>query len=174
MGIRFWIYKLFHKRVIDTSQSEIELITTELIEETKVVLQKRFDELISKHTEPLSEEEARVILDGMIKEAVAKRKLLPGRIEKSVEIGSLFERYYGKMQTINALTNSAYAQMQKMNIAKERYEFQCAIYKKLTKKMYEPDAIPDEHISKKSKKTNRDVWDVMEEQKKMQEDEGGK
>lgn len=162
----------FKKKENTQSKAEIEEITTELIEETKKVLQIRFDELMSQHTKPLSEDEARVILNGLIKEAIAKRKIMTGRIEKSVETGALFDRYYGKMQNINALTNSAYAQMQKMDRAKERYDFQKEIYKKLTGRMYIPYALPDDKaIAKKVKTPKKDVWEIIDASKKVTEEE---
>ena len=162
---------IFKRKEKKQSKAEIEQITTDVIEETKIVLQQRFDELMSKHTEPLSEDEARVILNGLIKEAVAKRKVMTGRIEKSVETGTLFERYYGKMQVINVLTNSAYAQMQKMDKAKERYDFQREIYKKLTGRMYVPHALPDDKgASQKGKAPQKDVWEIIDEKKKLSEE----
>ena len=165
---------IFKRRENTQSKAEIEQITTDIIEETKIVLQERFSELMSKHTEPLSEEEACVILNGLIKEAVAKRKLMTGRIEKSVETGTLFDRYYGKMQVINALTNSAYAQMQKMDKAKERYDFQRDIYKKLTGKMYVSGALPDDKTaSMKSKAPKKDIFEILDEKKKLIEEESG-
>ena len=127
---------------------------------------------MSKHTEPLSEDEARVILNGLIKEAIAKRKVMTGRIEKSVETGALFERYYGKMQVINALTNSAYVQMKKMDKAKERYDFEREVYKKLIGKMYVPHVLPDDKIAfKKSKAPKKDILEILDEKKKCIEEE---
>lgn len=158
----------WHKKKNENPQAEIEQITTELIEETRDILQKSFDKVMEKKTGPLTEEEAQVILRGLIKEAVANRRLFSGRIEKSVESGSLFDRYYGKMQTINLLTNRAYVQMQKMQISKERYEFLCGIYKKLTGKMYVPDMIPDDVNGTKPDETQyMDIWEVLEKEKKI-------
>ena len=168
MGIKSWMYRFCFKKEVDSSQGEIEQITTELIEETCNILQKRFDEVMAKQSGSMTEDQAQIILHGLIKEAISKRKLLSGRIEKSVETGTLFDRYYSKMQTINALTNSAFAQMQKMNVLKARYEFQCEIYKKLTGKMYISDTIPDDKNSIKSEdKQYKDIWETMEEQKKI-------
>ena len=44
MGIKSWMYRFCFKKTVDVSQAEIEQITTELIEETRNILQKRFDE----------------------------------------------------------------------------------------------------------------------------------
>ncbi len=172
MGVKSWLCRFRFKKAADNSQAEIEQITTELIEETRDILQKRFDEVMAKRLRPLTEDEAQVILQSLIKEAIAKRKLLSGRVEKSVETGLLFDRYYGKMQTINTLTNRAYAQMQKMNVSKERYEFQKGIYKKLTGKMYVPDAIPDDgQATGTGSGSYKDVWEIMDEEKKIFEEE---
>jgi hypothetical protein len=172
MGIKSWMYRFCFKKTVDVSQAEIEQITTELIEETRNILQKRFDEVMSKQSGSMTEDQAQVILHGLIKEAISKRKLLSGRIEKSVETGTLFDRYYSKMQTINSLTNSAFAQMQKMNVSKAKYEFQCGIYKKLTGKMYIPDTIPDDRNPVKSEDEQyKDIWETMEEEKKIFQEE---
>lgn len=172
MGIKSWLCRFRSRKATDNSQAEIEQIITELIEETRDILQKRFDEVMAKRLRPLTEDEAQVVLQSLIKEAIAKRKLLSGRVEKSVETGLLFDRYYGKMQTINALTNSAYAQMQKMNVAKERYEFQKGIYKKLTGKMYVPDAIPDDSKTVRfDGGSYKDIWETMDEERKIFEEE---
>ena len=74
------------------------------------------------------------------------------------------------MQTINTLTNSAYALMQRMDVAEERYTYERAVYKKITGKMYEPEAIPDDISAKKKKRTKRDILEVMDERKHRIED----
>lgn len=170
---RLSLFKRKKRKTASSSESEVQQLTAELIDETCVGLQKRFEELLAEHTEPLSKEDACVILNCLIKEAVAKRQLLAGRIEKNVETGSLFDRYYGKMQTINVLTNSAYARMQKMDKAKEKYEYECAVYKKLTGKMYEPDVLPNEPKKSRSSAAARgkDAWQIMDERKNVIEEE---
>ena len=46
MGIKSWMYRFCFKKTVDVSQAEIEQITTELIEETRNILQKRFDAMM--------------------------------------------------------------------------------------------------------------------------------
>lgn len=158
-----------------TSEAEIEHITTCLIRETIDALRYRFQiELRNELAKGSSIEMdfAQRTLELLIHEAIANRKMLIGRIEKNVETGDLFDRYYGKMQTINALTNSAYALMQQMDVAEERYSYELAVYKKIIGKMYEPEAVPDELSLKKAKKKKRDILEIMDERKQSVENGG--
>lgn len=172
MGFKSFFYRLTHRKKI-RDEGEIEDITTALIEETRCAIKGRFDQeinAIKKQGRKLTEDEARAILMGLLYEAISRRKLLSGRIEKSVEVGSLFDRYYGKMQAINYLTNKAYSEMQKMNVAKERYEFQRGIYHKLTGKMYIPDTIPDDTSNEKRREKSKDVWEKIDDELKVYEE----
>lgn len=172
MGLRSFFYKLTHRRKA-YDEGEVEDITSALIEETRYAIKERFNQEIAeikKHGRKLTEDEARTILMGLLYEAISRRKLLAGRIEKSVEVGTLFERYYGKMQAINYLTNKAYSEMQKMNVAKERYEFQRGIYHKLTGKMYVPDTIPDDTPTEKHGEKYKDVWEKIDDELKIFEE----
>lgn len=156
-------------------EAELEHITTCLINETKAKLRKQFQAELQNEIAKgniIEAEYAIRTLEMLIKEAVASRKILIGRIEKDVETGELYDRYYGKMQTINSLTNKAYALMQRMDVAKERYMYEKEIYKKINDKMYVSDAIPDDISIKKTKKKRRDILVVMDESKKNIE-EGG-
>jgi len=105
----------------------------------------------------------------LIKEAIANRKMLINRIEKEVETGSLFERYYGKMQAINKLTNKAYTLMQKMNSAKFKYEYDLEVYKKMMGIMYLEKLSPNESVLMK-KNEKADIWEVMYKQRNSIED----
>ena len=155
------------------TEAEIEHITTCLIDETKANLRKRFDSELQNELAKGNSIEADFVqrtLELLIREAIASRKILIGRIEKDVETGGLFDRYYGKMQTINTLTNSAYALMQRMDVAEEGYTYERSVYKKITGKMYEPEAIPDDISVKKKKGIKRDILEVMDERKHSIED----
>lgn len=176
--MRKHLFDFFNKRKDKTltSEAEIEHITTCLIQRTMDNLRNRFQiELRNELAKGNSIELdcAQRTLELLIREAIANRKLLIGRIEKDVETGDLFDRYYGKMQTINTLTNSAYALMQRMDVAEERYSYEREVYKKITGKMYEPEAIPDDISLKKSKKKKRDILEIMDERKQSIEDGDG-
>lgn len=166
--------KKAHKKRKKTysSEAEIERITTELIEETKKKLDKKFNKELRKVAKDnnLEKDFAERIIDLLLKEAIADRKMLIGRIEKDVESGDLFDRYYGKMQTINTLTNSAYASMQRMDVAEERYNYEREVYKKITGQMYLPDAKPAEPFGKRKKSSSKDILQIMDERKGSIED----
>lgn len=173
--MRMRLIDLFREKSVRShpTEAEIEHITTCLIDETKANLRKRFDSELQNELAKGSSIEADFVqrtLELLIREAIASRKILIGRIEKDVETGGLFDRYYGKMQTINTLTNSAYALMQRMDVAEERYTYERAVYKKITGKMYEPEAIPDDISVKKKKGIKRDILEVMDERKHSIED----
>ena len=159
-----------------TTEAELEHITTCLIQETERDLRKHFQKELQNQLangNSMEKTSAERILKSLIVEAVARRKMLIGRIEKDVETGDLFDRYYGKMHTINVLTNNAYASMQRMDVAEERYIYEKMVYKKITGKMYEPEAIPDDTALKKARTKKRDILEVMDERKRGIEDGDG-
>lgn len=146
----------------ESNKSEIEQLTDDLIRETNEILQKQFEELTKKHSaqaNPLKAEEAQNILFSLIRTAAAQRRLLAGRIEKSIDKGNLFNEYYDKMKYINELTVNANANMKKMKLAKELYENQLAVYKKVTGKTYKKDM----ELENSKALPIKEVWKELDE-----------
>ena len=147
---------------LDTSESEIDAISEELYQKTLLEMDKVFKKWEGyRKQRTISDEEARQLLLAMLSVAIAKRNELTGMLEKSVSSGTLFERYYSKMQMINRLTNSAYTKMKIMQAAKERYEYQRVVYKKVTGKEYISSVQPND--GDKISDDVRDAWTEMEE-----------
>lgn len=151
---------------VEGEVSEIEALTTKLLEETigeKGLVREQLQNMLNHfdtNNNPLGVTEAEFILFSLIKVAIAQRRLLSGRIEKSVEEGELFERYYGRMQIINQLTIDAHTKMKKMQVARERYEYQLAIYQKVVGKTYERDLRPNDN--ELSNDSINEIWTDMD------------
>lgn len=159
------------KNTNSTIESELEMLTNELIEETigpDGLLERHFQEVLSHYSaEPdkklkLEEDDVKNILKQLIKEAVSKRNVLNGRIEKSVENGAIFERYYGKVQIINTLTNRTYAKLQLMQACKRRYDYMEEVYRKVTGEEYIDKMQPKEQ-DENLLDVNGDVWTEFDE-----------
>jgi len=122
--------------------AEIEHLTDQLIYNMigeNGELQRQLDRILLYRGllgKPISTKDAKQILSDLLKTAVANRKLLAGRIEKSVEHGALYEQYYGRIKEINELTSSAYAKMEKMRSAREAYERLKLYYEEIQDKTY--------------------------------------
>lgn len=167
-----WVRKKFSRSDSDvehsdieqfSDSSELERLTADLLKETEATLQRNFERSIAdygdfsqegtgqkeaqrlrraREREILDEEKAREILMALLKDAITYRKMLSVRIERDVETGALFTRYYGKMQVINAQTIEAYEKLQIMDRDKDAFEYQQAVYEKLVGKIYQSDVIP--------------------------------
>lgn len=113
----------------DTVRPAMERLTDELIEETvgeNGELTRRFRDLMSRYNpdeNPIGPHETYAILLSMLDFAAAQRKLLNGRLESSVEVGSLYQSYYGRIQTVNTLAARALTDLERMEIAEEDYRF---------------------------------------------------
>ncbi len=148
-----------------TNRSEVEQLTTELIKDTEAAIRQEFQRIMQDYTDYskeganvadketshrvkerkiLDKAKAQKILIALLKEIIANRKLLASRIERDVETGSLFRRYYGKMQFINTQTIDAFEKLQQMDMDKDAYEYQQEIYRRLTGKIYQEDVIPND------------------------------
>ena len=156
----------------DITGSELEHLTTELIEQTKAELREQFQREMSrlKPGEPIEKDVADRTIRLLLDMAAADRQNLIGRIENDVTSGNLFEHYYGKMETINRLTNSAYAKMQKLDYCKEKYDTNKALYEKLTGKMYVEGTVPSDTKKRKNNKPKKDIWESMAEHEKVFEE----
>ena len=143
-------------------KTELELLTEQMIEETIQVLEKQFISQIrmnSSDKKPIGKEKVRSIMNHLIGTAVARRLLLPSRIEKSVETGMLFERYYSRLQVINNLTNVTHTKMRRMQDAERDYRYQNAVYAKVLERAYENDAVPrSEEVDHEEQ---ADLWRVI-------------
>jgi hypothetical protein len=87
---------------------------------------------------PIGEPEAREALQSLLKLAIAKRDLINGRIEHSVEYGSLYYRYYAKLQTIYDLNMKTNLRREEMAAAQRDYFFAYNLYNNVRDMTYEP------------------------------------
>ncbi|MDY5772958.1 MAG: hypothetical protein SPK32_05940 [Bacteroidaceae bacterium] len=143
----------------DSNKSELECITSDLIEEAKREIEASKKKIVTdKRT--LEPNEVEEIIKKLIGELASKRNGMIGRIEKDIEGGALFDRYFGKMQTINTLTNSTYALMQKMYAAKEKYEKEKAVYNTVMSEKYIEKMIPS--LPKKGRFGKESTQDIFE------------
>lgn len=134
--------------------SELETLTNQVIREavgSDGILTNEFNKRIAMYdpeVNPIGEEAAKELLVSMLSMAVAQRKVINGRIEKSVEVGNLFDRYYGKLNTINVLSNQANVKRKAMLDAQERYQDLYGRWKVLRDKAYtvkpDPNYAPEE------------------------------
>ena len=119
--------------------TEMEQITNEVIRRSQKKLERAFNKkMLSKKS--FTKEDAESILTELIKIAIAERSILNGKIERSVETGTYFERYYGKMRSINELTNETYRSMRERLHYEKRYQSLQKEYKEKTGDTVELDA----------------------------------
>lgn len=88
---------------------------------------------------PIGEEEARELIRSLLKLAIANRDKLNGRIEHSVEFGSLYYRYYSKLQTVYALTVAANNKREELEDALREYHFAYNVYANVRSMTYVPE-----------------------------------
>lgn len=133
-------FSQFLKQVPDQSSDdaspELEQLTNQLIAEAKADLQGVFNQQMAKRTKPLGTEDVKMILEVLIKAAIAKRELLIGRLEKDLEEGRLYRRYFQKMDIINDLTSDSHIKAKVMTALENDYVMQVKILKNITKLVY--------------------------------------
>lgn len=165
-GFFSFIKKFFNKRNMKDSSAEpsgnnipeMEVLTDALIAESLALFEKELKRALTgynRSNNPLGEHEAKEIMMGILSLAVSQRRLLSGRICQSVEEGTLFKQYYGKMKAIDKLTLDAYEKMRRMQAARERFEYQKVIYENVVGKTYSKDFRPkdgakEQHIEQES------------------------
>ena len=140
--ISLWWHAKQHRgeTPIDSNISEIDALSEELYRKTAKKMEAAYQSWQKRHSQgTVSDEEARKFMFSLLNMVIAERKELTGMLEKSISSGSLFKRYYSRMQLINYFTNSAYTKMKIMQASKERYEYQRGIYRKVIAKAYIPD-----------------------------------
>lgn len=126
---------------------EMEAIMTRLIRSTVGTggeLDREFRRLsarFDKEEKPIGEREARELILSLLKVAIANRDLINGRIEHSVEFGSLYYRYYSKLQTVYDLTVDANFKREEMAEAQRDYFFAYNLYNNVCEMTYAPEAI---------------------------------
>ncbi len=137
------------------TKSVFEQLTNQLISETigqNGSMHQFFNRLVAGYdadTNPIGVNDARRILLALVGDAIERRKVFAGRIEKSVVEDGLFKRYYSSLQEINDLTVAADEAMQRMKRARNRYIYEAEIYRKLTGFSYVKEVMPtDEELEK--------------------------
>lgn len=128
--------------------SVMEKLTNRLIEETvgqNGMITNTFREKIDGYDpeeNPISSQEARKLIDSLLRKAVSQRKTLTDRIATSAEIGDLYERYYGKIDYVSTSAIDAYIKMQKMEKIRADYEYYYEMMLNVREKAYLEDVRP--------------------------------
>lgn len=124
---------------------ELETVVTDLIQETISsggALDREFQRQIDfyrRNKLPVGEPQARQILLSLLKVAVAEREQLNGRLEQSVEVGPLFNRYYSKLQTVYDLDVKMQKAKKEMDLAEHDYEFIKRVYHNAQRSLYKQE-----------------------------------
>ena len=121
----------------------------------------------SRETNPISEAKARTVMLDMVRMAVAERKRIVGRVEKSIEEGSLYDRYYTKLMDINMMTNETYIKLIEMKYAEREYLQMNELYDKVKKNLQR-----DEYqLSDDADVYGRSLESFLDEQNELMETE---
>lgn len=143
-------FSQFFKPVPDQSSDdalpELEQLTNKLIADAKINLQGVFNQQMAKRTKPLGTEDAKMVLEVLIKAAIAKRELLIGRLEKDLEEGNLYRRYLQKIEIINDLTSDSHIKAKVMMAMEDDYITKYKILKSITMPIYK-DGVNNEDLS---------------------------
>ena len=124
---------------------EMEAIMNKLIRSTVGIggaLDREFARQSAQYDKdnPIGEHQARELIQSLLMIAIANRDKINGRIEHSVEFGSLYYRYYSKLQTIYNLTTEANARREEMGMAQQDYYFAYNMHKNVREMTYEAQA----------------------------------
>lgn len=150
---------------VNAQYSEMEIINNLLLLETigdRGELWHHYQRLIKNFSvdkNPLGVSEAKIILCSLLLKATAKRRMFPTRIAHSVESGSIFNKYFGKMEYINQLSVITYRRMKKMQTAREKYEDE----KKRLNKIEDVSYTDFEKLGKAEQKKKQEKFDIWEE-----------
>lgn len=153
---------------VNGKYSEMESINNLILSETigdKGELWHHYQRMVknfSADKNPLGVLEAKIILCSLLLKATAKRRMIPTRIAHSVESGSIFKKYFGKMEYINQLSVITYRKMKKMQVARERYEDEKKRLNKIVDVSYKADT--EQLGDAEPKKTQQipDIWEEMD------------
>lgn len=154
----------------------MEQLTKQLIEETvgsRSEMMQSFRRQMAAYntnTTPISPEHAKKIIFSMLDGAVANRKLINERLVQSVEVGSLYRNYYGRVQAVDDMSIRAYAAMEQMNLAEEDFMDSYAMLMQVRKKSVVDGMGPDEEDQKALQKLRnavtrrkRDIMEALDE-----------
>jgi hypothetical protein len=150
---------------VNAQYSEMEIINNLLLSETigdRGELWHHYQRLIKNFSvdkNPLGVSEAKIILCSLLLKATAKRRMFPTRIAHSVESGSIFNKYFGKMEYINQLSVITYRRMKKMQTAREKYEDE----KKRLNKIEDVSYTDFEKLGNVEQKKSQEILDIWEE-----------
>lgn len=159
------IHSLQSNSDVNAQYSEMEIINNLLLSETigdRGELWHHYQRLIKNFSvdkNPLGVSEAKIILCSLLLKATAKRRMFPTRIAHSVESGSIFNKYFGKMEYINQLSVITYRRMKKMQTAREKYEDE----KKRLNKIEDVSYTDFEKLGNVEQKKNQEILDIWEE-----------
>lgn len=118
----------------ETVEPAMARLTDELIAETvgdNGILIREFRAQLSKYDpdkNPIGPNEARALMMSMLDLAASRRKLLNERLERSVEVGSLYKSYYGRVQAVNTLAIDAYTDLVRKDFAEEDFLYHYGIF----------------------------------------------
>ena len=125
----------------------MERLTNQLIDETvgssgiiTLDLERKLDHYSLQV--PLSRPMAEEMLVAALKVAVSRRKLLNERLASSVEIGSLYQSYFGRMQLLSSQMVDAYEKMEHMHRAENSYKKWQQIHAQVWNRTYEEGIRP--------------------------------
>lgn len=148
--------------------SEMEIINNLLLSETigkRGELWNHYQRLIenfSVDNNPLSVSDAKIILYSLLLKATAKRRMFPTRIAHSVESGSIFNKYFSKMEYINQLSVITYRRMKKMQTAREKYEDEKKRLNKIMDESYKEISDKFGNVEQEKTKEIIDIWEEMD------------
>lgn len=157
-----------HNSDTNAQCSEMEIINNLLLSETigdRGELWHHYKRLIknfSVDNNPLGVSDAEIILHSLLLKATAKRRMFPTRIAHSVESGSIFNKYFGKMEYINQLSVITYRRMKKMQTARERYEDEKKRLNKIEDVSYKENFDQFGNMEQKKAQEIFDIWEEMD------------
>ncbi len=157
-----------HDLNVNAQYSEMEIINNLLLSETigeRGELWHHYQRLIKNFSvdkNPLGVSDAKLILYSLLLKATAKRRMFPTRIAHSVESGSIFNKYFGKMEYINQLSVITYRRMKKMQTAREKYEDEKRRLNKMADVSYKENFDQFGNVEQKKNQKIIDIWEEMD------------
>ena len=125
----------------------MELLTNQLIQETvgrSGIITLEMEKKLAHYSPqvPMSRDMAEEMLVAALKVAVSRRKLLNERLAHSVEVGSLYQSYFGRMQMLSSQMVDAYEKMEHMHRAENSYKKWQQIHTQVWNRTYEEGIRP--------------------------------
>ncbi len=154
----------------------MEQLTTALLAETigpEGALLRCFQEQISHYSakdHPISARESIELTKRLVKLAVARRKLLNERLERSIAVGELYRSYYGRVEAIHQLESATYATMEQLERAEEDYLYHEAMLQKVRQASIEEQMQPDDEqmglirrLRRRRENRSQDMMEALDE-----------